>query len=52
MGFMGSTTDSALTLMGTLYFSAGIGLYLASILEWYALIEGTICDTDRVIFAG
>lgn len=35
MGFMGSTTDSALTLMGTLYFSAGLGLYLAAVLEWY-----------------
>ncbi|GHJ85502.1 hypothetical protein NliqN6_1904 [Naganishia liquefaciens] len=34
MGFMGSTTDSALTLMGTLYLSAGLGLYLAAILEW------------------
>ncbi|KAI5450818.1 hypothetical protein NCC49_002824 [Naganishia albida] len=34
MGFMGSTTDSALTLMGTLYFSAGLGLYLAAVLEW------------------
>ncbi|KAJ9110204.1 hypothetical protein QFC20_003056 [Naganishia adeliensis] len=34
MGFMGSTTDSALTLMGTLYFSAGLGLYLSAILEW------------------
>jgi hypothetical protein len=35
MGFMGTTTDSALTLMGTLYFSAGLGLYLSAVLEWY-----------------
>ncbi|KAJ9125485.1 hypothetical protein QFC22_000446 [Naganishia vaughanmartiniae] len=34
MGFMGSTSASALTLMGTLYFSAGLGLYVAAIMEW------------------
>lgn len=45
MGFMGATSSSALTLMGTLYFSAGLGLYVSAILEWCVchLLGSALC---------
>ncbi|KAJ9109102.1 hypothetical protein QFC21_000430 [Naganishia friedmannii] len=54
MGFMGSTSASALTLMGTLYFSAGLGLYLAAILECFGgfyLSFGYLIDPKNAVAA-
>ncbi|GAA6011520.1 hypothetical protein JCM10207_002647 [Rhodosporidiobolus poonsookiae] len=49
MGWMGTTTGAAATLVGAMYFMGAVGLFLAGILEW--ILGNTFPSVVFVTFA-
>jgi len=50
LGFQGTSTATATIVVGALFGAAGVGLFLASIMEWY--IGNTLPSTVFAAFAG